>query len=205
MRWGWGGRRTETPATWGQCVWNVPSVGRQRRILGPGCVTPGISQPRGRSHVLGSSGGDSRVCTQISCGCARATLAGRVQCQETAPEMDTDSHVDACPGLKGHFAVCAARGLNLMAKVCCINGPAGAASSGTRASQPPRPSPGRRLRRGVGGHGQLLCLGLPVISTLTTTLLGPGGATQATRGDFFPGHASERARVDSPRGSARRR
>ena len=119
--------------------------------------------------------------------------------------MDTDGHVDACPRLKGRFAVCAARGLNLTAKVCCINGPAGAASSSTRASQPAWLSPGRRLSCGLCGHGQLLRLGLPLISALTTTLLGPGGATQATQGDFFPGHACEMARVDPPRGSARRR
>lgn len=123
--------------------------------------------------------------------------------------MDTDSHVDACPGLKGHFAVCAARGLNLTAKVCCINGPAGAASSSTRASQPPWLSPGRRLRCGLGGHGQLLlvsrsrapsrqrCWGLGVqrrplgvISFLDVLLRGleltPRGA-QPGEGDFMAG------------------
>lgn len=45
--WGWGGRRTETPATWSQCVWNVPSVGRQHRILGPGlCDTWNLTATR---------------------------------------------------------------------------------------------------------------------------------------------------------------
>lgn len=63
-------------------------------------------------------------------------------------------------------------------------------------------------RRG-GGHGHQLCLRFLVISSLETTLIGPGGATQATQGNFLPGPASAMVRGDpcplTPRGSARQR
>ena len=51
-----------------------------------------------------------------------------------------------------------------------------------------------RVWAGGDGHGQPLCLMFLVISSLETALLGPGGATQATQGDFLPGPDSAMVR-----------